>query len=311
MHAVQDDFQKLIKKGSLMKNEKKLLLGAHMSIAGGLSNALFEGASIGCTAIQFFLKNNRQWFFKEPSNQEIQHFIENQKKTGITSIIAHASYLINLGSPNAELFSKSIIAATNELSLCEKMKIPYLVLHPGSFTSSSPKEAFVAISKGIDEILSYVSGKSMLLLETMAGQGTTVGRNFSELAAIRNLIKNKKRVGICLDTCHVFASGYCLNTKASYENLWKEFDESIGLKNLKVIHLNDSLKQCGSFTDRHAEIGKGEMGLSSFTFIMNDERFFNIPKMLETPKKTLQDDLKNMLILKNMLSEKNKNLLNI
>ena len=288
-----------------MKKEK-LLLGAHMSIAGGLSEALIRGASIGCTAIQIFTKSNRQWAPKEPTQEEISLFAKTQKETGITQVIAHASYLINMGSPDPDIHRKSVIAATKELKVCEDLGIPFLVIHPGSYTTSTPEQAIVAIAQGVEKILHHVPGSSMILLETMAGQGTVIGRTFKELAAIRELISDKHRVGICLDTCHVFAAGYNIATEMGYASLWKDFDKTIGLSHLKAFHLNDSKKECGSCVDRHEDIGKGEIGLEGFRLLMNDERFFSLPKILETPKADLLDDAKNMATLKKLLSEETK-----
>lgn len=275
-----------------------------MSIAGGLQEALIRGKSIDCTTIQIFTKSNRQWAPKESTQEEIALFTETQKTTGITKVIAHASYLINMGSPDPDIHRKSVIAATKELIACEDLKIPYLVMHPGSYTTSTPEKAILSIAQGIEKILHHVPGSSMILLETMAGQGTTIGRMFKELAAIRELVSQKNRVGICLDTCHVFAAGYDISTLSGYKSLWDDFDKIIGLSHLKAIHLNDSKKECGSLVDRHENIGEGEIGLEGFRLLMNDERFFSTPKILETPKATLQDDARNMTTLKKLLSEK-------
>jgi deoxyribonuclease-4 len=290
---------------------KKLLLGAHMSIAGGLSEALIRGASINCTAIQIFTKSNRQWIAKEPTKEEIALFAKIKKETGITDIIAHASYLINMGSPNPEIHKKSVIAATKEFKVCQDLEIPFLVIHPGAYTTSTPEKAIVSIAQGIEKILNHVPGPSMILLETMAGQGTTIGSTFKELAAIRELISDKSRVGICLDTCHVFAAGYDITTPEGYSSLWKEFDKAIGISHLKAIHLNDSKKECCSYIDRHEDIGQGKIGIEGFRLLMNDTRFFSIPKILETPKADLQDDARNMATLKKLLSEENRKIYTI
>ncbi len=287
-----------------MKYIEKLLLGAHMSIAGGLSESITRGESIGCTAIQIFTKSNRQWSSQELSPEEIKKFKERQKNSTVKIVIAHASYLINLGSPDPDIFRKSVIAATKELLVCEDLAIPYLVLHPGSYTTSSPEVAIQSIAHGIEKIFNHVPGKTMILLETMAGQGTTIGKTFAELAAIRNLIKDKNRVGICLDTCHVFAAGYDISTKKGYEKLWSEFDTMLGIEQLKAIHLNDSKKECGSHVDRHENIGEGLIGKEGFSFLMNDPALAAIPKILETPKSSLEDDKQNMGKLINMILSK-------
>ena len=291
--------------------KEKLLLGAHMSIVGGLSKALTRGASINCTALQIFTKSNRQWAPSQPTQEEIDLFKKTQQETGIAHVVAHASYLINMGSPDPDIHRKSVIAATKELAVCEALGIPFLVIHPGAYTTSTPEKAISAIAQGIEKMLHHVPGSSTILLETMAGQGTVVGRTFKELAAIRELISDKHRVGICLDTCHVFAAGYDLATQTGYASLWKDFDTIIGLSHLKVLHLNDSKKECGSHVDRHEAIGKGEIGLEGFRLLMNDERFFSLPKILETPKASLLDDAKNMATLKKLLSEESKKKMDI
>jgi len=287
-------------------HKHKLLLGAHISIAGGLEKALIRATSIDCTTLQIFTKSNRQWAPQEPTKEERILFSKTKKETGISSIIAHASYLINMGSPDPDIHRKSVIAATKELQVCEDLEIPYLVIHPGSYTTGTPKQAIEGIAQGIEKILHHVPGSSMILLETMAGQGTTVGKTFKELAAIRELISQKNRVGICLDTCHVFAAGYDISKPEGYETLWKDFQHDIGLSHLKGIHMNDSKKECGSHVDRHEDIGKGEIGLTGFRLLMNDERLFSVPKILETPKADLQDDARNMATLKKLLSDKSK-----
>lgn len=289
-----------------MSDKKKLLLGAHMSIAGGLSEGLLRGQSIGCTAIQIFTKSNRQWAPKEPTQEEIKTFKETQEKSGISTVVAHASYLINLGSPDPDIFRKSVVAATKELQVCEDLGIPYLVVHPGSYTTSTPEVCLKSIAHGIDKIMHHVPGTTMILLETMAGQGTTVGKTFKELATIRDLVTEKNRVGFCLDTCHVFAAGYDIAHKDGYEKLWDDFDTTIGLHHLKAIHINDSKKECGSYVDRHENIGDGFIGIEGFTLLMNDKRLFTIPKILETPKDSLSDDKHNMGILKDLISESTK-----
>lgn len=288
-----------------MKHQK-LLLGAHISITGGLDQAIIRGESIACTAIQIFTKSNRQWNSKTLSDKEIEQFIKVQKTSSIATVVAHASYLINLASPDSAIRKKSVSAAISELTTCERAHIPFLVVHPGSYTTSTIEEGCTMIAKSINEILEQVPGKSMILLETMAGQGTVVGSSFTELALIRKLVTDHARVGICLDTCHVFAAGYNFSTPASYKKMWDKFEKEIGLCHLKVIHLNDSKKECGCKVDRHEDIGKGTIGLEGFRLLMNDERLAAIPKILETPKATLEDDAKNMAVARNLIKKKNE-----
>jgi len=287
-------------------HKHKLLLGAHISIAGGINKALTRATSIGCTTLQIFTKSNRQWAPQEPSPEAREAFFSAQKETGISMVVAHASYLINLGSPDADINRKSLVAAKKEFKVCDDLRIPYLVIHPGSYTTGTPHHAIKAIAEGINKILHHVPGSAMILLETMAGQGTAVGKTFKELAEIRDLVTEKNRVGICLDTCHVFAAGYDISTKQGYDSLWKDFQRDIGLSHLKVIHMNDSKRECGSQVDRHEEIGKGEIGLAGFRLLMNDERLISVPKILETPKADLEDDARNMRTLKSLISPETK-----
>ncbi len=291
--------------------KKELLLGAHMSIAGGMSADIERGNSIGCTAIQIFTTSSRQWHAKTFSLEEKESFKKAQKDSSVTCVIAHANYLINLGSPDPAIHKKSILGASKELSACEDLGIPYLVLHPGAYTSSSSLEGCKTVAKGINALCEQVPGKTMILLETMAGQGTTLGSSFEELATIRDLIKEKNRIGICLDTAHIFAVGHSFSTPQTYKKVWDDFDRIIGISHLKAIHLNDSKRECGSHVDRHENIGEGEIGLEGFRLLMNDERFLFIPKILETPKATLQDDLHNLTVIRKLFSEKTKKLLAI
>jgi len=291
-----------------MKKKHVLLLGAHISIEGGLEKAIERGASIGCTTIQIFTKSNRQWFAKKITEKEIEAFKHTQKRYSIAPIVTHCSYLLNIGSPRKEVQSKSIKALSDELDRCNLLGIPYLVLHPGARLTSDLDTCIKTIALNLDIALEKSPGKTMVLLETMAGQGSVVGSTLEEIAQIRKLAKEKKRIGVCLDTCHVFAAGYNLTTKTTYKNLWNNFDKVIGLKQLKVIHINDSKKELSSKIDRHEEIGKGKIGLESFKLLLNDERFFATPKILETPKTSLEDDKKNMEKLKKLLSKKTKKL---
>lgn len=289
----------------MTQHKKKLLLGAHLSIAGGIHKALEKGTEIGCTTIQIFTKSNRQWKEKEISPNEINLYNQSKKTHAIDPVISHASYLINLGSMSATVVQQSIKALINELDNCELLSIPYLIIHPGS--SSNQKEATKQIAHYIDEILSSHTGSTQIILETMAGQGNSVIYNFEQLAELLSHIHHKKRIGVCIDTCHIFAAGYDLVAKDAYEATIDEFDNLIGLNLLKVIHMNDSKKECGSRVDRHENIGKGKIGLEGFTHIMNDRRLLTIPKILETPKATLHEDLINMRILTNLIENDLKN----
>jgi len=295
----------------MTKKKHTLLLGAHISIAGGLDKAISRGESIGCTTIQIFTKNNRRWAAKKLSHAEINLFKATAKKSSIKPIVAHATYLINLGSSNKDTEKKSIEATKEELQRCNSLNIPYLILHPGSYVKADEESCINQVSDNLNRIFKVASGKTMLLLETMAGQGTGICYRFEQIAEIYKQSKFKKRLGVCFDTCHTFVAGYDSRTKTTYEKMWEDFDQIIGIKNLKVIHVNDSKRLLGSRVDRHADIGKGELGLSFFRLIFNDERFFDVPKILETPKETLNDDLKNMQVIKKLLLPKTRNFLNV
>lgn len=284
-----------------MQKKSHPLLGAHMSIAGGFSQSIIRGESIGCTAIQIFTKSNRQWYSKPPSPEEIQDFIATKKRSSVECVVAHASYLINLASPDNTTHQKSMLATINELKLCEELQIPLLVMHPGSYTLSNSQAGCKAVAQALNQVLDKVPGNCIIALETMAGQGTCIGSNFTELALIKSLVTQKNRVGICVDTCHIFAAGYQFSTPESYKKLWADFDAILGLSSLKVIHLNDSKKECNSRVDRHENIGNGAVGLEAFKLIMNDPKLSLVPKILETPKSTLQDDVENMEKLRKLI----------
>lgn len=291
--------------------EHIFFIGAHISVEGGLHKAPERAASIGCSTLQIFTKSNRQWFAKPLSEDEVVAFKESIRKHNIRSVTVHASYLINLASPQIETRTRSINALIKELDRCNALGVDYLVLHPGSHVNQTIEKGLALIIEGINKVFEKNHGSTMLLLETMAGQGSSLGHTFEQIATLRQEIKEKKRVGICLDTCHTFAAGHEFSTKETYEEMWNEFDKIIGLKHLKVIHVNDSKKECGSGVDRHEDIGKGQIGLKGFEFLFNDPRFFDIPKILETPKEDLSDDKRNIEIIKKLLSSSTKKILHL
>ncbi|MBN1549239.1 deoxyribonuclease IV [Candidatus Babeliales bacterium] len=285
--------------------KKPFVCGAHMSIAGGFDKAVQRGASIGCTALQIFTKSNRQWHARPIIQDSIAAFNEALQETGIQKkhIVAHASYLINLGATSQETFEKSHKALKEELSRCDRLGIPYLVLHPGSRGKQELNDALKQISSAIKETLSHHDGTAKLLIETMAGQGTNVGATFEEIAYLLQHINHPSQTGVCVDTCHIFAAGYDLRTKITYKNTWKFFDDIIGLHHVKAFHLNDSKTSLTSKIDRHEHIGKGKLGLEPFRLLMNDERFLHIPKLLETPDQHgLKDYERNLTILNNLVT---------
>ena len=259
-------------------------IGAHVSISGGVFNAPLNAEEIGAKAFALFTKNQRQWSAKPLTEEAITKFKENLKKVGISPehILPHDSYLINLGNPEEEKRRKSIEAFVDEVNRCYQLGLKYLNFHPGSHLRKvSEKECLKIIADSINEILERTK-EVILVLENTAGQGSNVGYKFEHLAEIIDMVKDKSRIGVCLDTCHMFAAGYDIRTEKSYEKTMKEFDEVVGFKYLKGMHLNDAKSQLGSRVDRHHSIGKGNIGLDAFRFIMNDERLNNIPLILET-----------------------------
>jgi deoxyribonuclease-4 len=282
----------------------KVLIGAHTSISGGLQNALYEGAAIGCTCIQIFTHSNRQWGMPPLKKADLQELNEARKKTGITQIMVHASYLINIASSNEMVRKRSITGLRDELLRCEELKIPLLVMHPGSAVGLSPKVGLENIVEAVNSILAIVPYRyTTLLFENMAGQGSSLGSTLEELAHLYNAIKHHNRVGFCIDTCHAFVAGYALDTEQGYKDFWHLFQKIIGLEHLKAIHMNDSQKDVGSRVDRHADIGKGKIGLEAFKRIMHDKRFAHIPKIIETPRTTLEDHARNLATLRSLINE--------
>jgi deoxyribonuclease-4 len=293
-----------------MKKQHSFLYGAHMSIAGEPAKAIERGESIGCTAIQIFTKSNRQWHAKPITDQQAENFKQVWKNSSIESVIAHASYLINIGSPHENIAHKSVHALGIEMERCNQLDIPYLVLHPGSHSNTDVEESLKRISANLDSLLNTIPHCS-ILLETMAGQGTNIGNSFEQLAQIIKHSKHKNRLGVCLDTCHVFTAGYDFTTEKGYKLIWEQFDKIIGINKLKAIHINDSKQSLGSCVDRHADIGKGKIGLKAFELLCNDPHLFDVPKILETPNNELSDYKKNMNILLDLLSDKTKKLLHV
>ncbi len=281
--------------------DSPVLLGAHMSIAGGIQHAYYNGASINCTAIQFFTHSNRQWAMKTLTEEIIKNVEQAQKETGITHAMVHASYLINLASTNPETRKKSKNMLRMELEHCAALGIKHLVLHPG--TNPDPQEGIARISDTISELLANDSSNVMILLENMAGQGSQIGSRFEQLAALREAITPKKRMGFCIDTCHLWAAGYDFSNEKGYTKVWQEFDKILGLTHLKAIHINDSKKSLDSHVDRHADIGKGTIGLEAFRLIMNDQNFTLVPKVLETPGKELEQYAENMKLLLSLIKK--------
>ncbi len=286
-----------------MSYNQTMLLGAHMSIAGGMDKAIERGASLSCTAIQVFTKNSNQWNGKPFTEDEISRFHDLRKKSCIKQVIAHDSYLINLASGNHELRERSVNALIIEIDRCRILEIPYIVIHPGAHLEIGEDEGIKNIIDSLDIICAKTDGWGVdIALETTAGQGTNIGYRFDHLSRIIDGVKNTDRIKTCIDTCHIFAAGYEIRTQEGYDEVINEFNKLIGLDRLACIHLNDSKKGFESRVDRHEHIGKGFIGKECFRFIMNDKRFRNIAKIIETPKgKDMREDKLNLKCLRKMI----------
>ncbi|MEW6672398.1 MAG: deoxyribonuclease IV [Thermodesulfobacteriota bacterium] len=269
----------------------KPLLGAHFSIARGLHNALLEAAAYHCSALQIFTKNASTWKERTLSAGEIERFEAARLAAGIDWIAAHTSYLINLASPDRKKQELSVAALRQELTRASQLHIPYVVLHPGSHLGTGEQEGIVRIAESVNRIYDEDSGiTARLLFETTAGQGASLGHRFEQLALLLHKVENQNGTGICLDTSHVFAAGYDIRTKQTYLKTMAAFEAVIGRRRLNLIHLNDSKKELGSRIDRHEHIGRGEIGIAAFGFIMNDTGLADIPKIIETPKESQGKD---------------------
>jgi deoxyribonuclease-4 len=273
---------------------RRPLLGAHMSIAGGVGNALLLGAKVQCEAIQIFTKSSRQWACKPYTEEEIAQYRENQKTTGIKKVIAHDSYLLNLGSPDVVLRQRSILAFIDEMERCENLGISNLIAHPGSHVGSGEDQGIKTIASSLNEVHQACPGyRVKVTLEITAGQGSNLGYCFEHIVRMFDATRESERLRVCFDTEHAFAAGYDIRSI--------EFDEAIGIERLAAFHLNDSKKEFNSRVDRHEHIGKGHIGVEAFRLLMNDERFWGVPMCLETPKGLdLAEDRENLSLLRSL-----------
>ncbi len=276
-----------------------------MSIAGGVFNAFLHGKSVGCNTIQIFVKSNNQWRAKPLSDEEVEKYHQLQKETGINPVVAHDSYLINAASQDKALFAKSRDALRIELERCQTLKIPNLVMHPGSHLGAGEKVGLATIARAVNEIFDELEDSgTKIALEATAGQGSNLGFKFEHLADIMGQVKQQNRMAVCLDTCHVFAAGYDIRTADGYKTVMAEFNRIIGLPHLAAIHFNDSKKGLGSRVDRHEHIGQGELGKEAFGFFLNDSRLEKVPKILETPKgPDYAEDKMNLKVLRSLIKK--------
>ena len=279
------------------------LLGAHISIAGGVSKSIDRGLSIGCTAIQIFTGFNNRWASKPIQSEDLLHYLRNRSSVQI--IFAHNNYLINLASNDRVKSGRSFFSMREELKRAYALKIPFLVIHPGSHLGVGEKSGIQRIAEKLNQLFEETKGSHMrVLLETSAGQGTNLGYRFEHLAEIISLISYPERIGICFDTCHAFAAGYDLRTPKVYQDTLDRFERIIGISHIYAFHLNDSKYPLGSRRDRHEHIGKGFLGLNAFRLLLNDERFVHIPMVLETPKGAgMEEDRRNLMLLRSLIGE--------
>lgn len=282
-----------------------MIFGAHESIAGGVFRAIERGKQATCDTIQMFNKSNNQWRAAKLKPEEVDTFFKLIEATGVTVATSHTSYLINIGSPDRALSEKSYRSLKEEMERCELLKIGNLVMHPGSHVGSGEETGMNRISENINRLFDELHNNHVtLLLETTAGQGSNLGYTFEQLAYMIDRVENKDRIGVCLDTCHIFAAGYPLVNPKDYQKTMKQLDEVIGLDRLRIIHMNDSMKECGSRRDRHEHIGKGFIGLEGFRHIVNDKHLKNIPMILETPKgEDLAEDIENLRVLRSIVKK--------
>jgi deoxyribonuclease-4 len=263
---------------------EELLIGAHTSAAGGAYNALLEGEEIGATTIQFFTSNQRRWEGKPIPKDEQEKWHATLKTTGLKKIMSHDSYLINLGSPDPAIAEKSRKAFKEELERCHLLNVAYLNFHPGAATTGTDAECLDQIIANIEKLEPTIhQGDTRILLETTAGQGTSVGHRFDQIGYLIKKLHRKIPIGVCIDTCHIFAAGYDIRTEKGWEKTLDEFEKEVGLDHLYALHVNDSMKPLGSKRDRHAPLGKGEIGVECFKIMMRHPLLRELPKYLETP----------------------------
>ena len=280
----------------------ELLIGAHHSIAGGTPRAVERAVSTGCRVLQIFVKNNSRWVGKEIDAPEAREFRRSARSAAFPHVAAHASYLINLASPAAALRRQSVAALVDEVERCARLGIRDLVLHPGSHGGEGEPAGIARLARSLDETLDRTAGTGVrILLETAAGQGNAIGHTFEHLRDVLGAVRNRRRVAICLDTCHVHAAGYDLVSRRGWEDTVAAFDRTVGLRRLRAVHVNDSKRPRGSRVDRHEHIGQGSIGEAGFRNLLGDARFASIPKFLETPKdEALDFDRRNLATLRRL-----------
>lgn len=279
-------------------------MGVHVSVAGGLDRAVDRATEIGCDVFQIFSRNPRGWRSRDISSEEVERFLARMKASGISMAFDHMPYLPNLASPREDVYSRSVEVLSSELQRCHNLGIPYLVTHLGSHLGSGRAAGLSRIVEAIETAFSASSGKVVLLLENTSGTKNSMGSSFEELAEILNTLESmsldRARLGICLDTCHLFAAGYELRTQKGLDETLEQFDEVLGLDPLRLLHLNDSVGAIGSHLDRHEHIGLGEIGVPGFATILQNKDLRDLPMILETPVDERRDDTGNLRVARSL-----------
>ena len=286
-----------------MSNQHEPLLGAHMSIAGGIPKSLDRAIDVGCNVLQIFVKNNNQWKGRALHDPEVHDFRQRWTESPIHQVVAHDSYLINLASPKPALWERSIAAFLDEMDRCERLGLSHLVTHPGAHVGAGKTWGIDRIASALNRILEKTASYQVkIALETTAGQGTTLGHRFQHLRDILAGCGDPEQIVVCMDTCHVFAAGYDIRTEEGYVAVMEQFDQIVGLDKLEVLHFNDSKRSLGSRVDRHDHIGQGKIGKEGFRWFLNDPRLVRVPKLLETPKENQGEaDRRNLKVLRSLL----------
>ena len=277
-------------------------LGAHMSIAGGLHLALERGHALGCFAVQIFVKNQRQWAAPPLRDEDVRAFRATRRASRVRSVFAHASYLINLASPDPVAWQRAVSFFTDELERAEALGLSCVAIHPGSHLGTGSAAGVERVAQAVTEVLRRTRGyRVRVALENTAGAGGSVGRTFGELGALVKRLGGARRVGVCLDTCHLFAAGYDIRSPTGYDAAMAECAREVGIGRVLAFHLNDARAPLGSGLDRHEHIGRGYLGLPAFRLLLNDPRFTDVPKVLETPKDPEPAaDLRNLATLRRL-----------
>lgn len=272
--------------------------GAHMGTTGGLHNAIYSGRDAGCDVVQVFTKSPQQWKAKELTDEQVEQFLQAQEETGVACLSSHDTYLINPCSADPELLQKSREALADELVRSSRLRIPYVVMHQGAQGKCSEEEALGRLIDSVKYALDHAPDDgSVLLLETTAGQGSCMGHRFEQVAAVLESVGADQRLGVCVDTCHIFAAGYDLRDAEAYAATMETLDRTVGLHRIKLIHANDSKRELGSRVDRHEHIGHGHIGAEGFRLLLSDPRLAGVPTVLETPKAD-DSDIDNLAALR-------------